>query len=166
MPNRKLTVKERFDTKYDIEEETGCWLWNSSKHKFGYGLLRVGPSEKEKKTKTAHRLSWEIYKGEIPEGAQILHRCDVPACVNPEHLFLGTQQDNMQDMYEKKRNGYQGSPGERNPKAKLTEAKVREIKHLLKAGKDLQTIADTYGVTHGAVWFIQKGLTWKNVKCE
>jgi hypothetical protein len=81
-----------------ITPSSGCWLWKGCKGKNIYGS-----AYKERRNIQAHRLSWELYRGPIPDGLQVLHRCDVRSCVNPEHLFIGTQSDNMADMYRKQR---------------------------------------------------------------
>lgn len=89
---------ERFCEKVDFSGE--CWLWTASTHKQGYGTFRVHSGGKIVK---AHRFAYELWVGEIPEGAQINHRCDNTACVRPEHLYAGTQTDNMQDMMRRGR---------------------------------------------------------------
>lgn len=93
-----LPVRERFNNAYMPVTESGCWIWMLSLNADGYGSLCI-----DKMFKRAHRLSWELHKGEIPIGMSVLHKCDIPACVNPDHLFLGTQSDNMKDMYAKER---------------------------------------------------------------
>ena len=101
----KLSVAERFWSK--VRRTDGCWLWTASVSKAGgYGLLRVNGA-----TRTTHRISWEIAYGPIPVGLSVLHRCDVPACVRPSHLFLGTQQDNLRDMHSKGRGRGPGRAG-------------------------------------------------------
>lgn len=87
------------------KSDTGCWLWVKCKLSFGYGQLRVSGSRI-----LAHRYAYTLYIGPIPEGMLILHKCDVPNCVNPEHLFLGTTQDNTADMMVKNRVGNRGRP--------------------------------------------------------
>lgn len=79
-----------------------CWEWMGRRDKDGYGSFRMSPSE----TDLAHRASWRLHRGPIPEGLFVLHRCDNPPCVNPEHLFLGTQADNVHDMYAKQRDRF------------------------------------------------------------
>ncbi len=91
-----LSIAERIDI--NVDKSSGCWIWLLDTLPYGYGKIKV-----EGKTKRAHRVSWEEFNGQIPEGMCVLHNCDVPACVNPEHLFLGTQADNMRDMKQKSR---------------------------------------------------------------
>ena len=92
------TVRQRFYAKFAPDPATGCWLWLAGKLKKGYGQFSVG-----KKKITAHRMSWELHNGAIPNALLVLHKCDVPACVNPGHLFLGTYSDNIQDCIKKGR---------------------------------------------------------------
>lgn len=82
-----------------LEPETGCWVWKNNKDRDSYGRVRIGG----RKTTGAHRLSYITFVGQIPNGMRVLHKCDNPSCVNPEHLFLGTHSDNMRDMYNKRR---------------------------------------------------------------
>ena len=93
------TVKDRFDTKYETCSKTGCWNWTAGRFHSGYGYFGVA----EWKEKRAHRVSYRLHHGEIPEGKVICHTCDNPGCVNPEHLWLGTQKENMQDAKQKGR---------------------------------------------------------------
>ena len=106
---RSHTLEERFWNKIDKNGPihpvlgTRCWLWTGAHQTFGHGVIRLKDT---KKNKLVHRLSYEIHYGSIPEGLNILHRCDNPPCCNPEHLFAGTQKDNIQDAIKKGRPGY------------------------------------------------------------
>ena len=98
-----LTLEERFMSKVEPEPNTGCWLWVASIFgNTGYGLFNL-VRDGRKSADNAHRVSWEIFRGEIPKGAYVLHRCDVRTCVNPDHLFIGSHQDNMTDCARKGR---------------------------------------------------------------
>jgi hypothetical protein len=94
------TAQQSFDEKYIPEPMSGCWLWTNALNLDGYGKFHF-----ELKRSSAHRASWEIHRGPIPNGLQVLHKCDVPCCVNPDHLFLGTPKDNAQDCIKKGRRG-------------------------------------------------------------
>lgn len=99
MIKQKLTKvsRERFWSKVSCSE--GCWLWTGAKTEKGYGVFGIG-----KETDKAHRIAWRLSYGPIPKCIFVLHKCDTPACVRPEHLFLGTNQDNVNDMIRKGRN--------------------------------------------------------------
>ena len=97
---------EDFDDKWIAEPNTGCWLWLGATDKGGYG--RVWGSDR--RSVLAHRRSWELRRGAIARGVLCLHRCDTPACVNPEHLFLGSYRDNTRDMVAKGRQDFRGRP--------------------------------------------------------
>lgn len=104
------TVADRFFARVKMEGpriiDTPCWEWTGAKRGGGYGTMGFYIAETKKKPhKYAHRIAWELYKGSIPEGMSLCHRCDNPGCVNPEHLFLGTHKDNMNDRDAKGRNG-------------------------------------------------------------
>lgn len=89
---------ERFWSKTTPEPNSGCWLWTASLGSTGYGQISIDGRHRK-----AHRVSWELHNGEIPDGMCVLHRCDVPSCVNPEHLWLGDQPANLKDMWAKGR---------------------------------------------------------------
>lgn len=95
------TLIQRFNEKYTKNAVSGCWEWIASTNQ-KYGHISVSNVGGTKKMRNAHRVSWELYNGPIPEGLQVLHKCDNRLCVNPDHLFLGTHQDNMNDMKQKK----------------------------------------------------------------
>jgi hypothetical protein len=96
---RVVSAENRFWEK--VKKTDGCWIWIGSRVSEGYGLFMVNG-----KRRTAHRFSWEFHNGEIPQGINVLHRCDNPPCVNPEHLFLGDQEDNIRDMMGKRRDRF------------------------------------------------------------
>lgn len=91
-------LQERFEEKYIPVPEAGCWLWTAAVDTYGYGRIGFGDG-----LISAHRVSWALYRGEIPNGLCVLHACDVPSCVNPDHLFLGTHSDNSKDCFNKGR---------------------------------------------------------------
>jgi hypothetical protein len=89
---------ETFESRYIPEPMSGCWIWTGNDNGFGYGLFRIG-----KRRIMAHRVAWELYCGPIPDGLQANHKCDVPSCVNPNHLYLGTQAENLEDCRQRGR---------------------------------------------------------------
>lgn len=107
----------------------------------------------------AHRIAYEIAYGKPPDFLYVCHRCDNPKCINPSHLFLGTQDDNMKDMSVKRRSIF----GEKNPKAKLTENAVKMIRQKLKEGFSHKQLANEFGVTRTAISHILKGKIWRHV---
>lgn len=138
-----------------MKSPDGCWLWRGAAlPPMGHGTIRRG-----KKNYTVHRLSWEIHRGPIPDGLQVCHHCDVPKCVNPDHLFIGTQADNNRDRHAKGRTVMPRLRGSQHPGAKLTEDDVRAIRaahHKISAPQ----LAKQYGVTKGAIHQIHMGLRW------
>ena len=94
-------LHERFMNKIVINELSGCWEWQAAKNNIGYAFIRDG-----NKMRTAHRVSYELHKGDIPRGLCVCHSCDNPMCVNPDHLWLGTHKDNLTDMKLKGRAAY------------------------------------------------------------
>jgi len=148
--------EERFEPKMIPEPNSGCWLWVGGQQKSGYGAFRF-----LNKQCCAHRVSWTLYRGEIPDGLCVLHKCDNRQCVNPDHLFLGTLKDNMQDMARK---GRAPNPiwarGENNGGGgKLTESNVREIRTAHGLHRE---IAETFGVSRPLVSAIKRGDVWKD----
>ena len=136
-----------------VDKSGDCWEWTACKDRGGYGKLgRNG------KTVKAHRLSWELANGPIPEGMHVCHKCDNPACCNPAHLFLGTPADNARDMKNKGR----AAKGERNGQAKLDEDKVQVIK-LLKGRMTQEAIGGLFGVKQNQVSRIHSGKRWSHV---
>jgi hypothetical protein len=132
-----------------------CWIWQGYIMPNGYGRLHYNG-----KDILSHRCSWEIHYGPIPQGMFICHTCDNPPCVNPKHLFLGTDQDNMDDMYAKDR----ASVGSRHPNAKLTETQVSEIIDLYSTGEYSQSaLARRFNVGQQAIQAIVSGKTWKHL---
>lgn len=148
---------ERFWAKVEVRE-SGCWEWGGKRHRQGYGEI-VGTNHQ---ACLAHRISWELNVGPIPDGMVVCHHCDNPPCVRPEHLFLGTQADNVRDMITKGRN----TPvrGESQPRAKLSAFDVREIRAAWNAGESQSSIAKRFGLR--SVWRIISGQTWAHVPLE
>lgn len=148
-------MKKRFESKVEMIPECGCWIWMGAEDRhFGYGMFTI----KKYKTEKAHRVSWMLYRGEIPKGLCVLHRCDTPACVNPHHLFLGTKADNNYDMINKKR--YRSAKGEKHGSAKLTELQVIEIR---KDNRPGGKIAKDYNISAQTIYDIKNKKSWGHV---
>ena len=103
---------DRFMEKLSITEDSECWLWTAGKSACGYGRFGLGGHFGI--MHPAHRISWQMFRGEIPEGMEVAHKCDVRLCVNPAHLWLATHAENMADMVRKGRHGYGISAGRKN----------------------------------------------------
>lgn len=140
-----------------------CWLWMGSRNlglSNSHGRLK---GEGGKSNVLAHRVAYELHHGlTVPPDVQVLHTCDVPHCVNPAHLFLGTQPDNVADMHMKGRANI-SHPGTKNPRAVLTEEQVREIRRLVAGGAGIRPLARIYGVTPPVIRYIRDGKTWANL---
>jgi hypothetical protein len=144
-------IAATFDQHWKEHPETGCWEWQRAKTSQGYGELTVRVAG-EKRVVLAHRFSYERTYGSIKDDLFALHRCDNRACVNPDHLFLGTSTDNMQDMARKGR--ARGGPpsGLRNPAAKLGEVDKERIRDIRRAGEhSLRAIGKYFGVSDTAI---------------
>lgn len=132
-----------------------CWEWTAGKNGKGYGTYQL-----YKRSIGTHRLSWQLINGEIPDGLNVLHKCDNPPCCNPAHLFLGTHKANANDR-ERKGRGNQPKL-EKHNKAKLTVAIVREIRQRYAAGGiTMKRLAIEYNVHETNIGFIIKHITWK-----
>lgn len=148
-----------------VEKSDGCWLWRGSLLTHGYGGLELRRrADPKRKVHKAHRLSWEIHFGPIPEGMSVCHHCDTPPCVRPDHLFLGTALDNAHDKMRKGRLRVGNVRGEQNGAALLTEDQVREIRYAAAAGVKQVRLAETYGVSQMAVSQVVRRVTWRHVE--
>lgn len=181
-PRRGLTLQQRLEDGSMPVPECGCWIWLGARRAKRYGQLRFN-----QKHLAAHRAAWVVYRGEIPEGLHVLHKCDTPLCINPDHLFLGTHLDNMEDKETKgrgnhaagERNGRHTKPertsrgddhytrkqpglkrGELNGRAKLTPADVISIRQW--PGKQAAA-ARHFGVTKTTIRGIWLGKLWSHL---
>jgi len=139
-----VSLIERFNRHWIPEPNSGCWLWLSVVNAAGYGTIR----DIDKRVRLAHRISYRLHIGE-PGQLQVCHRCDVPSCVNPQHLFLGTDADNNRDKMLKGRAA-----------VKLTPEIVRAIRSDTRGGP---TIAKAYGVEWCTVYAIKKRKLWRHI---
>lgn len=158
---RGAPAEQRFWAK--VHKTDTCWVWTGA---LGprYGAFAAVPPRHV----PAHRYSWELHYGPIPDGLRVLHRCDFPPCVRPDHLFLGTQADNVHDMMRKGRNSARVKPeslvrGEQHGMAKLTEVLVREIRERVANGERQYRVAQAYRVSGATVSLIVNGHIWKEV---
>ena len=150
------TLRERFEGKYEPVPEAGCWLWVGKLNDRGYGRLSRG--RRGDGWHYAHRVSYELHVGPA-DGLDVLHRCDVPCCVNPSHLFLGTQGDNNRDRDAK---GRQVAPrGQQNGMAKLTDETVRLI---LESQLSSLKLSPLIGINSSSIRKIRRGEAWRHVQ--
>lgn len=163
MPAKSLlTEEERFYEKVIPVPESGCWLWTAAADDKGYGRFQLGSGRRG--TVLSHRFAYELRNGPIPAGLNALHKCDTPSCVNPDHIFLGTLQDNVRDMDRK---GRRNNPmpktqrGSAHYAARFTDQQVREIR---RDARRVCVIAREYGVGHGSISTIKSGKSWAHVQ--
>jgi len=135
-----------------VKTDSGCWKYTGGLNGRGYGNIWVDGT-----TRSAHVVSYELHKGPIPAGMNVCHSCDNKKCINPRHLFLGTTQDNIDDMIAKGRDGFKR---ERNGRALLTEEDVVAVREMLRQNKTQQYIADQYNVSRGTISAIGTGRNW------
>lgn len=148
----------RFLDKIDVGDPKDCWLWKGGRR--GRCGHRYGAFWLEGKQTQAHRFAYEMFVGPIPSGMCICHRCDNTSCVNPRHLFLGTDADNMADKAKKGRSAY----GERNGQAKLSSEDVKKIRRMRKVGITYRIIGGIFGVSRTAASYIVRRKKWKHIK--
>lgn len=172
----KLTPKDkaRFCSKIKIDESDRCWEWSGAPNRFGYRLMKIGG--RDGVNFFSHRISYSLFVGRIPQGLCVCHKCDNPACVNPNHLWLGTKTENTADRHAKGRSRgpvgmaniavrcpWRMARGEKNGVSKLTTSGVIKIRKLRKSGMPLRVIAKKFNVCHKTVMNIEKGRCWRHV---
>lgn len=150
------TWQARFADRADYNLKTGCFEWKGACDRDGYGVFSSDPDFGRKKLK-AHRLAYELHVGPIPDGLLVLHSCDNPPCVNPEHLFLGSADDNRTDMYQKRRHRHSESA------VKLAPEDVIEIRVRSAAGETHVSLATEFGITRTHVGRLVNRHHWKDV---
>ena len=137
-----------------VSKTNGCWLWTAGRHGKGYGQFYLNG-----RTLKAHRMAYMLTNGEIPDGMHVLHRCDVPACVNPHHLFVGTNQENVDDKVRKDRQSR--LTGEMHPCRKLSKADVAHMRS--RRSEDRGVLASEFGVDRSTVNRIIRGASWSHL---
>lgn len=158
---RRTPARDRFyATGWDlvlVRDDLGlCWEWRGRPNSAGYGRI----TDDSGKLMFAHRMSYRLHRGVDPAGMYVCHRCDNPPCVNPDHLFLGTNRDNMADMVSKGRQ----MRGVRYGRARLTEADVREIRRLCGLGVVQRRIAEAFRIAPSVVTLIKQRKAWAHVE--
>jgi hypothetical protein len=151
---QRIPIRERFWPRVMLGFASGCWEWGASTNGKGYGQINVGGRGRPL---LAHRVSWELMNGPIPDGLLVLHKCDNPPCVNPSHLFLGTVTDNMRDCARKGRAAKTGTGA-----VKLAAADVLEIRRLSERGVIQTVLARRFGVSqaHISKILLREVWTW------
>ncbi len=141
-------------------DSNGCWIWRGSKNVDGYGRTCF----RGERSASCHRISWKLYWGDIPPKTMVLHKCDVRACMNPHHLFLGNQDANMKDAAAKGRmSKIPRFIGEDHPNAKLNSRIVKEIRSLFAGGKRQFKIAKMMGVSTKQVHLVVNRKSWGHI---
>jgi hypothetical protein len=139
---------------------TKCWIWQGALFDDGYGVCHWHNGNQIHQR--AHRVSWMFHNGEITDDLCVLHHCDTPVCINPDHLYVGTPQDNMDDKMARGR--HVAVQGEDHGCAKLTETDVAHIRYFLEQGYGVVILAERYGVTYGQIQHIRDRSAWKDVE--
>ncbi|WP_324101275.1 HNH endonuclease signature motif containing protein [Noviherbaspirillum sp.] len=154
-------IKEKLVNSIEVDEKSGCWNWAKYKNKDGYGGVWY-----QGKMRRAPRVAFEAFLTPIPDGKLVLHKCDNPACINPDHLFLGTHRDNAEDRNRKQRQ----TQGERHPNAKLSAEQVRQYKSLREAARYFlgphegsKLARSVSGISKSTADHIDCGRRWKSV---
>lgn len=149
----RASVNDRFFSK--VEKSDGCWIWKGCVNKDGYGKMGDGAGS----SVGAHIVSWTLANGPVPAGMNVCHECDNPPCVKPDHLFLGTQLDNIQDRVKKNR----CASGVRSYRHTLDPEKVLSMRRMRESGISYREIGEAFGVNDSAAWKAINGSTWRRV---
>ena len=157
MVDVRRVVPEKFWAR--VTKSDGCWLWQGPVDRWGYGRTS---------NRLAHRIAWELSTGESPGSLFVCHHCDTPACVRPEHLFLGTHSDNMRDKMSKGRGRGMfprgmNNAGEAHKRAKLTDDAVRRIRGMYRAGVACKDIAPLFGIAPNTAYQVAVRRKWPHV---
>ena len=149
-----IALEKRFWARSEPEPNSGCWLWTGALFNTGYGKVF-----RKLVFLLAHRVAWELRHGPIPSDLNVCHRCDVPRCVNPQHLFLGTDRDNQQDSIGKGRRSR--TDGDHNGRAKLTRQDISKIRERFHSGTRVSALAREFGVAWSTMKDAVTGEHWK-----
>lgn len=151
----RQTLSDRIERLTERGAANGCWLYAGKLFRSGYGQFTL-TTDAGRRTVLAHRVAFEVANGPIPDGMVVMHACDNRQCINPSHLSLGSQADNMADCYKKGRN----PRGEKVGNSILTEDQARSIKY---GGEPTLAAAERYGVSRRTIWMIRKGMAWAHI---
>lgn len=151
------SLADRFWPKVDVGQPDECWLWKAFRNPSGYGMIRNSGW-----MALAHRASWSLHFGRIPDGSHVLHLCDNRACVNPRHLYLGSNSDNIRDKVERGRSNFPHPErrGELHPMSKLTAEQVEIIRRRPFAFGSGKELSERFGVSRALITRIRKGQLW------
>lgn len=150
------SAEERFENRYEVDDDTGCWEWTGSKDDFGYGSLSV-----DGESIGTHRFSYEIHKGEIPNGAMICHKCHNPGCVNPDHLYAGDAKSNAQDAIDNE--DWPRQTGEKTSTSALSAESAKNIRELYaNGGMTVSELSNEFDVSTGTISRIINGDSYPN----
>lgn len=142
-----------------VDKSGACWVWTGCRDRHGYGQFK--PPAPVKKLIGAHRMSWMIANSEVPAGLHVCHRCDNRACVNPAHLFVGTNADNVRDRQQKGRT--KSVRGEEHPGAKIGAVEVVAIREMVKQGAPQSEVSARFGIGNTQVGRIARRAEWRHV---
>lgn len=156
MIKSRIFLKEHFMSYVQKSDNPdGCWEWIGARNDRGYGQFRI-----ENKICGAHRVSYALFVGDIPDNLLVCHSCDNPGCVNFSHLFLGTYQDNTDDKVKKNRQSHVGVKGENNGLHKLTEQNIYQIREMIEQGYTQREVAKLFGVSQMTISQIKTSKNW------
>jgi hypothetical protein len=158
-----MTLLERFESKYQPVPWSGCWIWTAATKEHGYGVLGLGG--RSDGIIKAHRASYMLFRGDIPKDKVVMHLCNNPSCVNPDHLKLGTRKENQRYMVECGRHKFPDNRGERATWSKLNESQVTEVLAAkLNKVKGVGTaLARKFGVSKSTIYQIWYGKNWRSI---
>jgi hypothetical protein len=148
-------ISQRLELQTVPVAECGCWIWMGKLNQYGYGRINIGGAYQG-----THRVSWEVHRGKIPDGLHVLHHCDIRSCINPDHLFIGTDADNVRDCIKKGRARHVGMKGEKHHKAKVTAKQVLMIRTSQKKPK---FFIEKFGLSKSQVSAIRTKRSWSHI---
>lgn len=158
--NTTESLRVKLNERRIYSSHTGCWLWPGKKIGGGYGAIRV-----HGRYESVHRVAMFLWCGfDLKSSSWVLHKCDTPACYNPLHLYVGTPEDNVADMYDRDRQRGPVDRGSQHFKAKLDEDAVREIRRLAHLKVPTSEIARQFNVSRYTIWEVVSIRTWKSVE--